>query len=88
MSRKKQLYKIRLRPDGQWEHVYDDGSTDMEFHQLDAHSLADMVRKQRENKLIEYHCLRAFQESLLEEVLERTEWREANAVIKHIMDKK
>ena len=85
---KKILMKIRLRPDGKWEHVYNDGSTDQEFYQLDGQGLADLTRKRREDKLIEYHCLRAFQESLLEEVLERSEWHEAKAVIKNIMEKR
>jgi hypothetical protein len=44
---KKILMKIRLRPDGSWEHVYDDGSTDQEFYELNAHSLA-ALQKNRE----------------------------------------
>jgi hypothetical protein len=30
----KKLLKIRLRPDGEWEHVYSDGSVDQEYAML------------------------------------------------------
>jgi hypothetical protein len=34
---KKVLMKIRMRQDGQWEHVYTDGSVDQEFYPLSPH---------------------------------------------------
>jgi hypothetical protein len=87
MSRKKQLYKIRLRPDGQWEHVYDDGSTDMEFHQLDPAGLADIAKKRREEKLFAYHCLSMLHDQFIEEAIEKSDWIEAKLVLNHIMKK-
>lgn len=36
--------KIRLKQDGKWEHVYQDGSVDDEFYQLNVVELAKMQR--------------------------------------------
>jgi hypothetical protein len=41
---KKVLMKIRLRQDGTWEHVYQDGSVDQEFYELNIVELAKMQR--------------------------------------------
>lgn len=36
--------KIRLKQDGTWEHVYQDGSVDQEFYELNIVELAKMQR--------------------------------------------
>jgi len=41
---KKILMKIRLKQDGTWEHVYQDGSVDQEFYELNIVELAKMQR--------------------------------------------
>lgn len=64
---KKILMKIRLRPDGTWEHVYNDGSVDQEFYEMTPYELANVrkmtetehqrLQRQRNEKLIAYHSL-------------------------------
>ena len=48
---KKILMKIRLREDGQWEHVYDDGTTDQEFYELTPKRFVELHK--RRNQLFE-----------------------------------
>ena len=73
---KKTLMKIRLRSDGSWEHVYNDGSTDQEFYQLDLHSLAHL-QKHREQ-------LFTMAEDYLELAVEASEYKDAKQVIDYI----
>jgi hypothetical protein len=74
---KKLLMKIRLRPDGTWEHVYNDGSTDQEFYEL---NLVELARIQRE-KLFEQS------QEYLEEAVELSGYKDAKEVIGHIQRK-
>ena len=73
---KKILMKIRLRPDGTWEHVYDDNSVDPEFHQLDAKSLIHL-QKHKEQML-------SMAQDYLELAVEASQYRDAKQVIDHI----
>lgn len=84
---KKILMKIRLRPDGTWEHVYDDGSTDQEFYRTTADELADL-KSMRENKLKQFHALNEMAEHLVEMALDLSELKEAKSVLTHIMSKR
>ena len=81
---KKILMKIRLRPDGTWEHVYDDGSVDQEFYQTSPSELARLHRIRHE-KLIAYHSLLELQEEFIEQALESSDCLEAKSVLNHIM---
>lgn len=83
---KKILMKIRMRPDGTWEHVYDDGSVDQEFYQMTPYELAN-VRNMRDAKLQQYHKLNELATDLIEMALDASEYREAKSVLKHIMSK-
>ena len=74
---KKILMKIRLRPDGTWEHVYDDGSTDQEFYEL---NLVELARIQRE-KLFEQS------QDYLEQAVEMSGYEDAKMVIDYIRGK-
>ena len=51
---KKILMKIRLRQDGTWEHVYQDGSVDQEFYELNIVELAKMQREKYVNQSQDY----------------------------------
>jgi hypothetical protein len=51
---KKVLTKIRLRPDGTWEHVYQDGSADQEFYELNIVELAKLQREKYLNQSQDY----------------------------------
>ena len=81
---KKILMKIRLRPDGTWEHVYSDGSTDQEFYQTTPNELANL-KNMRESKLQQYHALNDLADQLVEMALDLSEMREAKSVLNHIM---
>ncbi len=74
---KKILMKIRLKPDGTWEHVYNDGSTDQEFYEL---NLVELARIQR---------VKLFEQSqeYLEEAVELSGYKDAKEVIDHIQRK-
>jgi len=74
---KKILMKIRLKPDGTWEHVYNDGSVDQEFYEL---NLVELARIQRE-KLFEQS------QEYLEEAVELSGYKDAKEVIDHIQRK-
>jgi len=74
---KKILMKIRLKPDGTWEHVYNDGSVDQEFYEL---NLVELARIQR---------VKLFEQSqeYLEEAVELSGYKDAKEVIDHIQRK-
>jgi hypothetical protein len=74
---KKILMKIRLRPDGSWEHVYNDGSTDQEFYEL---NIVELARIQRE-KLFEQS------QDYLEQAVELSGYKDAKEVIEYIRRK-
>jgi len=74
---KKLLMKIRLRPDGSWEHVYNDGSTDQEFYEL---NIVELARIQRE-KLFEQS------QDYLEQAVELSGYKDAKEVIEYIRRK-
>lgn len=69
--------KIRLRSDGTWEHVYNDGSTDQEFYEL---NIVELARIQRE-KLFEQAQV------YLEEAVEKSGYKDAKEVIANIQRK-
>jgi hypothetical protein len=74
---KKILMKIRLKQDGTWEHVYNDGSTDQEFYEL---NIVELARMQRE-KLLDQS------QDYLEQAVELSGYRDAKEVIDHIQRK-
>lgn len=76
---KKILMKIRLRPDGQWEHVYEDGSVDQEFAELDMRSLANL-QKNKETMV-------QMANDYFEEAVEASGYRDANEVLNYIRSK-
>jgi protein-arginine kinase activator protein McsA len=71
---KKVLMKIRLRQDGTWEHVYQDGSTDQEFYELNIVELARMQREKYLNQSQDY----------LEQAVEISGYKDAIEVIDYI----
>jgi protein-arginine kinase activator protein McsA len=71
---KKILMKIRLRQDGTWEHVYQDGSVDQEFYELNIVELAKMQREKYLNQSQEY----------VEQAVEISGYKDAIEVIDHI----
>lgn len=73
---KKVLLKIRLRPDGTWEHVYDDNSVDQEFYQLNIKSLAHL-QKHKEQMF-------SMAEEYLNLAVEASEYKQAKEVIDYI----
>lgn len=83
---KKTLYKIRLRPDGTWENVYTDGSSDQEFYQTNGHDLARLHEIRREIEREEQLKRNALMvENFIEQALEYSDLRESKIVIDHIM---
>ena len=71
---KKTLMKIRLRQDGTWEHVYQDGSTDQEFYEMNIVELAKMQREKYLNQSQDY----------LEQAVEISGYKDAIEVIDYI----
>ena len=71
---KKILMKIRLKQDGTWEHVYNDGSTDQEFYELNIVELARIQREKLFNQSQDY----------LEQAVELSGYKDAKEVIAHI----
>ena len=69
--------KIRLKPDGTWEHVYNDGTADQEFYELNIVELARMQREKLFNQSQEY----------LEQAVELSGYKDAKEVIDHIQRK-
>ena len=70
----KHIMKIRLRKDGTWENVYDDGSSDQEFTQLSTNMLVKMQSKRLSEIASDY----------LEEAVEASGYRDAKIVLDHI----
>lgn len=68
------LMKIRLKSDGTWEHVYNDGSADQDFYELNP---VELARIQRE-KLFEQA------QTYVEEAVEKSGYKDAKEVINHI----
>jgi hypothetical protein len=71
---KKVLTKIRLRPDGTWEHVYQDGSADQEFYELNIVELAKLQREKYLNQSQDY----------VEQAVEISGYKDAIEVIDYI----
>jgi len=71
---KKILMKIRLRQDGTWEHVYQDGSVDQEFYELNIVELAKMQREKYVNQSQDY----------VEQAVEISGYKDAIEVIDYI----
>jgi hypothetical protein len=71
---KKVLMKIRLRQDGTWEHVYQDGSVDQEFYELNIVELAKIQRERYVNQSQDY----------VEQAVEISGYKDAIEVINHI----
>lgn len=70
----KHIMKIRLRKDGTWENVYDDGSSDQEFTELSNEMLIKMQSKRLQEIASDY----------LEQAVEASGYRDAKLVIDHI----
>jgi hypothetical protein len=71
---KKVLTKIRLRQDGTWEHVYQDGSVDQEFYELNIVELAKLQREKYLNQSQDY----------VEQAVEISGYKDAIEVIDYI----
>jgi hypothetical protein len=71
---KKVLMKIRLRQDGTWEHVYQDGSVDQEFYELNIVELAKIQREKYVNQSQDY----------VEQAVEISGYKDAIEVIDYI----
>ena len=71
---KKVLMKIRLRQDGTWEHVYQDGSVDQEFYELNIVELAKIQRERYVNQSQDY----------VEQAVEISGYKDAIEVIDYI----
>ena len=70
----KHIMKNRLRKDGTWENVYDDGSSDQEFTELSNEMLIKMQSKRLQEITSDY----------LEQAVEASGYRDAKLVIDHI----
>ena len=70
----KHIMKIRLRKDGTWENVYEDGSSDQEFTQLSNEMLVKMQSKRLTEIASDY----------LEQAVEASGYKDAKLVIDHI----
>ena len=66
--------KIRLRQDGTWEHVYQDGSVDQEFYELSIVELAKLQREKYLNQSQDY----------VEQAVEISGYKDAIEVIDYI----
>jgi hypothetical protein len=66
--------KIRLRQDGTWEHVYQDGSVDQEFYELNIVELARLQREKYLNQSQDY----------VEQAVEISGYKDAIEVIDYI----
>ena len=70
----KHIMKIRLRQDGTWENVYEDGSSDQEFTPLSTEMLVKMQSKQLQEIASDY----------LDQAVEASGYRDAKEVIDYI----
>jgi hypothetical protein len=77
----KKLLKIRLMPDGSWQHVYEQDA-------LDDFLLAELYRQQRQLALKEYAGLIDKQSDFIEQALEVCDYEESKIILSHIMSKK
>ena len=66
--------KIRLRQDGTWEHVYQDGSVDQEFYEMNIVELAKLQREKYLNQSQDY----------VEQAVEISGYKDAIEVIDYI----
>ena len=66
--------KIRLRQDGTWEHVYQDGSVDQEFYEMSIVELAKLQREKYLNQSQDY----------VEQAVEISGYKDAIEVIDYI----
>ena len=73
----KKIMKIRLRPDGTWENVYEDGIPE-------PHELANVYTEIRNRKLQEYMLLQDIKEALIEDVIDHRGMPEAIEVLARI----
>jgi hypothetical protein len=71
----KKILKIRLRPDGTWENVYEEESLEYIVNELEA-------------KLTEFVSLYELQDAFIEQALELSDYEESKVVLSHIMQKK
>ena len=70
----KHIMKIRLRKDGTWENVYNDGSSDQEFTHLSNEMLVKMQSKRLNEIASDY----------LDQAVEASGYRDAKQVIDYI----
>jgi hypothetical protein len=70
----KHIMKIRLRKDGTWENVYDDGSSDQEFTHLSNEMLVKMQAKKLNEIASDY----------LDQAVEASGYKDAKQVIDYI----
>jgi hypothetical protein len=70
----KHIMKIRLRKDGTWENVYEDGSSDQEFTQLSNEMLVKMHQRQLAEIASDY----------LDQAVEASGYKDAKQVIEYI----
>jgi hypothetical protein len=70
----KHIMKIRLRQDGTWENVYDDGSSDQEFTHLSNEMLVKMQAKKLSEIASDY----------LDQAVEASDYKDAKQVIDYI----
>lgn len=66
--------KIRMRQDGTWENVYQDGSADQEFYELNIVELAKLQREKYLNQSQDY----------VEQAVQISGYKDAKEVIDHI----
>lgn len=70
----KHIMKIRLRKDGTWENVYEDGSSDQEFTYLSNEMLVKMHSRQLQEIASDY----------LDQAVEASGYKDAKEVIDYI----
>ena len=71
----KKILKIRLRPDGTWENVYEE------------ETLQDIVNE-LEYKMHQFNTLSEIHDMFIEDALERSDYEESKTVLSHIMQLK
>jgi hypothetical protein len=73
----KHIMKIRLRKDGTWENVYDDGSSDQEFTNLSNEMLVKMQSKRLTEIASDY----------MEQAVEASGYKDAKEILSYIKNK-
>jgi hypothetical protein len=80
---KREVWKIRLKPDGTWENIYKD-----EFYEMDPMALAEMYMHKNRSvdrfALEESNRLEGMRELLIEDALKIRGMKEAEEVIERI----